>query len=888
LYSAIKARKGRYFEESQILDWFVQICLALKHTHDRKILHRDLKSQNVFVTSRNSLKLGDFGIARVLNSTMDVAHTAIGTPYYLSPEICQDQAYNYKSDIWSLACLLYEMTTLRHAFDAQSMKGLVMKIVRGVYPPIPQQYSAELRNLIADMFKKDPKQRPSINQILQRPFIRRRVEGALSETVHRHEFAHTMIHGKISLSGEAHVRDLKAGRNPSEFKEGTSQKSAADPSRIKALPPSKKAAAPPISSRRAEIAASRPPQPPSEYQRMLERERERQGREAQKRAEEEQARADFLRKEKERIAKLQHEREERARRERERRSANANANAGARGGAAIPGRPALGQAESVLDRIKRERREAMAKLDKMSEEKEKERERERERERESARQKAAEAVAQRRIRDQEREKEREQEVWNERERKKREEERKLQYYREKAQREADARERHRAERAEAARQQAEAMEKARANLLEARAQAAANKRQVEEALGRGGGGSGAGNGESSNPPAAVDESHLKQQMEEERARRSKQREAELAAIRRRNFEAMREQGEKNREKVAEIIQQQDDNPGTSRVERIRQQRLEERRQELVKREEELAAIRKAAYEERVAMKAKMEAIAASEAESERRLQEVEKEREREEREAQERRNANAQAQAQVQAPTRQDEGGEAVAKALAERREELSSLAQVAKEERLATMARMQAVAEREAASERAFIQFAEQVEQEEQEEQEEVLRQEDFAQAASDMDEIENEEANEADEAMERDSAMGESSEDEMVMDCLEDALNLEGDAADDEDEDASAGGASASPSGGHFVLGGETLVLPVNPKDSIFARVENLRVFLEEKLGLDKFLEAYRFISNIRAEDDDTEIEAKISHLLVGDLACYQHLIQQLIYCEERMNEL
>ncbi|XP_022786792.1 serine/threonine-protein kinase Nek5-like [Stylophora pistillata] len=116
--------------EDQVLDYFVQICLGLKHVHDRKILHRDLKSQNIFLTKNGIVKLGDFGIARVLHSTMELARTCIGTPYYLSPEICENKPYNNKSDIWSLGCVLYELLTLKHAFEAGNMKNLVLKIIR--------------------------------------------------------------------------------------------------------------------------------------------------------------------------------------------------------------------------------------------------------------------------------------------------------------------------------------------------------------------------------------------------------------------------------------------------------------------------------------------------------------------------------------------------------------------------------------------------------------------------------------------------------------------------------------------------------------------------------------------------------------------------------------
>ncbi|CAN0302075.1 unnamed protein product, partial [Ectocarpus sp. 4 AP-2014] len=128
LSSCLSRRNGRLIDEEIVLDWFVQTTLALKHIHDRKILHRDLKTQNIFLTRSRVVKLGDFGIAKVLGSTFDLARTAIGTPYYMSPEICQEKRYNHKSDMWSLGCVLYEMTCLRHAFEGNNMRLLVMKI----------------------------------------------------------------------------------------------------------------------------------------------------------------------------------------------------------------------------------------------------------------------------------------------------------------------------------------------------------------------------------------------------------------------------------------------------------------------------------------------------------------------------------------------------------------------------------------------------------------------------------------------------------------------------------------------------------------------------------------------------------------------------------------
>ncbi|XP_075005441.1 serine/threonine-protein kinase Nek1 isoform X2 [Calonectris borealis] len=193
LFKKINAQKGILFSEDQILDWFVQICLALKHIHDRKILHRDIKSQNIFLTKDGTIQLGDFGIARVLNSTAELARTCIGTPYYLSPEICQNKPYNNKSDIWALGCVLYEMCTLKHAFEAGNMKNLVLKIISGPFPPVSVHYSYDLRNLLSQLFKRNPRNRPSVNSILEKNFIAKRVEKFLTPQLIAEEFNHKIF-----------------------------------------------------------------------------------------------------------------------------------------------------------------------------------------------------------------------------------------------------------------------------------------------------------------------------------------------------------------------------------------------------------------------------------------------------------------------------------------------------------------------------------------------------------------------------------------------------------------------------------------------------------------------------------------------------------------------
>eukprot|EP01064_Diplonema_japonicum_P036622 TRINITY_DN8301_c0_g1_i1.p1 TRINITY_DN8301_c0_g1~~TRINITY_DN8301_c0_g1_i1.p1 ORF type:complete len:540 (+),score=152.10 TRINITY_DN8301_c0_g1_i1:52-1620(+) len=160
-----------YFDEQLIMMWFLQICMALKHLHDSHILHRDLKTANIFLTSKNVVKLGDFGISTVLNNTMAVAYTVCGTPYYFSPEICQNKPYGSKSDVWALGIVLYEMATLRRPFNAKGLKELMRKIVNGTVESIPSHYNPQLPQLISKLLNVHPSMRPSINRILESPYV---------------------------------------------------------------------------------------------------------------------------------------------------------------------------------------------------------------------------------------------------------------------------------------------------------------------------------------------------------------------------------------------------------------------------------------------------------------------------------------------------------------------------------------------------------------------------------------------------------------------------------------------------------------------------------------------------------------------------------------------
>uniref|UniRef100_A0A8D0B8L2 non-specific serine/threonine protein kinase n=1 Tax=Salvator merianae TaxID=96440 RepID=A0A8D0B8L2_SALMN len=181
LMQKIKLQKGKLFPEDMILNWFAQMCLGVKYIHNRRVLHRDIKSTNIFLTQNGKVKLGDFGSALLLTSPMAYACSYIGTPYYMPPEIWENSPYNNKSDIWSLGCILYELCTLKHPFQANSWKQLILKICKGYYNPLPSHYTYELRYLIKQMFKKDPKNRPSASTILRRNCLAKHIRNFTSD-----------------------------------------------------------------------------------------------------------------------------------------------------------------------------------------------------------------------------------------------------------------------------------------------------------------------------------------------------------------------------------------------------------------------------------------------------------------------------------------------------------------------------------------------------------------------------------------------------------------------------------------------------------------------------------------------------------------------------------
>eukprot|EP00403_Amphidinium_massartii_P031130 CAMPEP_0178408432 /NCGR_PEP_ID=MMETSP0689_2-20121128/19939_1 /TAXON_ID=160604 /ORGANISM="Amphidinium massartii, Strain CS-259" /LENGTH=435 /DNA_ID=CAMNT_0020029533 /DNA_START=33 /DNA_END=1340 /DNA_ORIENTATION=- len=168
LCAAVKERSRSlvHFEESAVLECFGQVADAVHYVHSLKMVHRDIKSRNIFLCRTGRALLGDFGLVRLLETTCELAVTRVGTPYYLSPEIVRKQPYNYKTDIWSLGVLLYEMAGLQRPFVG-TLETLPKAILKGTYPALPDMYSEGLKDLVAGMLQVDPEQRLDLGVALR-------------------------------------------------------------------------------------------------------------------------------------------------------------------------------------------------------------------------------------------------------------------------------------------------------------------------------------------------------------------------------------------------------------------------------------------------------------------------------------------------------------------------------------------------------------------------------------------------------------------------------------------------------------------------------------------------------------------------------------------------
>merc|ERR1719253_518871 len=126
--------------------------VAMKYLHEKQVLHRDLKPQNLFLMENGDIRVGDFGMSKVVKAN-EKFQTVVGTPYYIAPEVITEKPYSYPADIWSMGCIFHHLCALKVPFDATNLKGLVSKITSGKIEPLPAGFSEPLQRLHQDMLQ---------------------------------------------------------------------------------------------------------------------------------------------------------------------------------------------------------------------------------------------------------------------------------------------------------------------------------------------------------------------------------------------------------------------------------------------------------------------------------------------------------------------------------------------------------------------------------------------------------------------------------------------------------------------------------------------------------------------------------------------------------------
>ena len=164
--------------EEQTIIYLRQIVKALKVLHEYNIVHRDLKPANIFLSSDSKIKLGDFGLARTVNFE-NVAETYVGTPFYMSPEVLlvrsnTNERYNFKADIWSLGCIVYELILGERPFQVRELDELIPHITHTVNSPIflnKKSFSPTCIDFLKKIFKASPDERISFEEMCEHQFI---------------------------------------------------------------------------------------------------------------------------------------------------------------------------------------------------------------------------------------------------------------------------------------------------------------------------------------------------------------------------------------------------------------------------------------------------------------------------------------------------------------------------------------------------------------------------------------------------------------------------------------------------------------------------------------------------------------------------------------------
>ena len=139
----------------------------MEYLHNNNIIHRDIKLLNIFLTKDKVIKIGDLGMAKIITNKVINLYSRVGTPLYLPPELIKKENYDFKADIWSLGCSIYQLASLKPPFFDENLVILCKKIINEVPKRLPNVFSNDLNNFVFKLINKDKFNRPSAEEAIK-------------------------------------------------------------------------------------------------------------------------------------------------------------------------------------------------------------------------------------------------------------------------------------------------------------------------------------------------------------------------------------------------------------------------------------------------------------------------------------------------------------------------------------------------------------------------------------------------------------------------------------------------------------------------------------------------------------------------------------------------
>ena len=210
--------KKEFIDEKIIYNFVLELCLGIKEIHKHNLIHRDLKPENIFIKD-NKIKIGDFGISKQLQISEKYAFSAVGTNFYMAPEIIKGEKYNTKIDIWGLGCIIYELLTLKTCFKSESLFGFVNKILNEKHGNIDiNKFNKKWQSLIDLLLKKNYKERPNIDEVYN--YLKNNIEKVIISKIDSNDYNKEKIKiGKenqsikklVKICREEYIKLIKKG-----------------------------------------------------------------------------------------------------------------------------------------------------------------------------------------------------------------------------------------------------------------------------------------------------------------------------------------------------------------------------------------------------------------------------------------------------------------------------------------------------------------------------------------------------------------------------------------------------------------------------------------------------------------------------------------------------